>query len=389
MISPTSMREILGSFVLAFPLLLGASSACSSDTTDGAAGSSGSGGNAGTSGSSGTGGTAGSSGSSGSSGTGGTGGTAGSACDGTCRSNLDCAELQYCVTSTLSTEPACTGLGFCQGAGGDAGCESDVPCSEGTMCTRMTGGNCACADDGHMHCSSEYGEAIACPALEPNNGDPCIHDGLRCYYPACSADIVDEISCGSGSWSGRPASCPSDSPRGCPTAVPTAGESCSKDGLTCEYSSTALYPLDSGLAHAVCISGAWDISRDVVVNPPSPSLSCDPSGAWSLSYANVPADSWCDFPGGRTITITPVGNSHYWNVDSDHPNVASALISPTGCLLTLLLTQDTSNPSETYHHEEQITIDFSSTPATVSLKYTLQGGSNCSIEGAPTISSVL
>jgi hypothetical protein len=87
------------------------------------------------------------------------------------------------------------------------------------------------------------------------------------------------------------------------------------------------------------------------------------------------------------VTISAVGDSLYWNISSDHLNPQSAHISPTGCTISLTFVSDTSNPSETYHHEENVVIELSGVSPTATLHYILQGGSNCTVDGAPTFSS--
>lgn len=378
----------------------GASASGGSSGNGGSAGSGaigGSGGSSATSGSSGSGGSSGThqGGSGGIAGTGGSGavgggGTGGSgpSCEGTCRSNLDCQPYQYCVTNELVTEPAeCAGLGVCQGAGGDAGCVPDVPCNEGDACGVFgTSDTCDCADDGYMHCTSSHGESIACPALHPTDGDPCIHPGLSCYYPMCGGDALEQVNCENNQWQGTLQICPDQFQTVCPDPMPEAGDACSEEGRECYYGYGGPANYDFGNWHALCSQGEWVFNYDVTANPPSNSLSCNPAGHWSLSYAPAMADPWCMLADSREIDISVVSSGPYWHVETDHPHVLLGSISPTGCQIYVELNQNTNNPSESYYQEERITIDLSGNAPTANLQYVLTGGSNCTISSDVTVS---
>jgi hypothetical protein len=78
------------------------------------------------------------------------------------------------------------------------------------------------------------GGLAACPASEPDPGDPCGEEGRHCTYgdaprPECRTQLL----CSKGQWVGTLADCVEPPPGSCDLPPSPSGVTCAKEGLVC------------------------------------------------------------------------------------------------------------------------------------------------------------
>jgi hypothetical protein len=105
---------------------------------------------------------------------------------------------------------------------------------------------------GNAGCTSDAGLPSGCPATHADvqAGGSCTDTTLLCGYPEGRCACVTGPDAGPPQWvCEQPAS-------GCSTPRPRIGESCSNDGLVCDYGACAFGTVRGGIA-IKCTGGYW------------------------------------------------------------------------------------------------------------------------------------
>jgi hypothetical protein len=119
-----------------------------------------------------------------------------------CRSAFYCNGTRWLRSDTFGSCPSTAG---CPGAP-----QSDLQCTKpGEVCPYSDGTLCRCGTDvcsggtSTWHCTSPSTRPVGCPAIIPNEGEPCTLVNTRCDYEPAVTAVCDD-----GAWSWLPPGCP-------------------------------------------------------------------------------------------------------------------------------------------------------------------------------------